>query len=66
MRSMRKNWMKSSLCKQSDLENPKFIDMCDKLRTDGWLQQFGEANHITIPKGILHRKAWEFTLKEIT
>lgn len=57
---MRNNWMKSSLCKQSDLENTKFIDMCKTLKTAEWFEQFGKTNHIVIPKGILHRKAWEY------
>ena len=57
---MRNNWMKSSLCKQSDLENTKFIDMCKTLKSAEWFEQFGKTNHIVIPKGILHRKAWEY------
>lgn len=52
--------LKSSICKQKQLESFPFRKMCKDLKVREWFDDFSETNHIVIPRRILHRKSWEY------
>lgn len=52
--------LKSSICKQQQLESDEFQKIYNELKVRKWFDDFAETNNISIPKDILHRKSWEY------
>lgn len=52
--------LKSSLCKQAQLESKDFQKKCQELKVEEWFSNFSKVNNCDIPKDILHRKSWEY------
>ena len=52
--------LKSSVCKQEELLSKGFQEKCMDLHIDEWFFNFSKTSAVVIPKGILHRKAWEW------
>lgn len=54
--------LKSSICKQADLESEAFLEIESELQSRKWLQIYNDINHIDYDVyKILHRKSWEFS-----
>lgn len=49
--------LKSSVCRQEDIESQLFTDTERELRTRRWFELQGMPN----PQNIIHRKSWEFS-----
>ena len=52
--------LKSSICKEIQLESACFQSVYNDLNVRKWFDDFAEANNIFIPPNILHRKSWEY------
>ena len=53
--------LKSSICKQEDLESSAFQKIEDELKTREWLALHNTNRYKYDPSTILHRKSWEFS-----
>lgn len=49
--------LKSSVCRQEDIESKLFADTENELKTRSWFELHGMPN----PLNIIHRKSWEFS-----
>ena len=52
--------LKSSICKQIQLESDEFQNIYHDLNVRKWFDDFAQTNNICIPPDILHRKSWEY------
>lgn len=60
LRKSTKPMLKSSVCKQTQLESEEFQKICKELKVKKWFDDFSEINQCKIPRNILHRKSWEY------